>query len=220
MTSAPDTRQPAWGQRPLLVLAALGLLGFLAMLVAVETPWSHIKHWDRAAATYFGHMGQSSTAWVSGWRAVGWIFDPWAIRCYTLAAVAYLVARRRGDDKGRIRLLVFLGVGVLLGGLLPTLVKQLVGRPRPIDELVPLLDPSFPSGHAFAITVGVVAALILAHRRLPGGRFTAAVGCLLIALVCFSRVALAVHYPSDVVAGSSLGLAWICLVAVAVERAT
>ena len=87
-----------------------------------------------------------------------------------------------------------LGVAMLIANALShvpvQILKRLVARPRPSDvwgrplSLVPLTDPSsFPSGHAAAIT-------------LP-----------LAALVGYSRVALRVHHPGDVLAGVAIGLA-------------
>jgi undecaprenyl-diphosphatase len=84
-------------------------------------------------------------------------------------------------------------------------VKAIVGRIRPcqaLDWIHPITsiptDPSFPSGHAagsFAF-----AAFLLATRRRTGIALL-----LLAAAVAASRVALGVHYPSDVVAGALLG---------------
>ena len=89
---------------------------------------------------------------------------------------------------------------------LVTLVKEIVGRPRPCDALgwCPSVivsspgGPSFPSGHAcgtftFAVFVSTL------YPRL-------AVGLLpLAALVAWSRCVLCVHYPSDVAVGAVLG---------------
>jgi undecaprenyl-diphosphatase len=85
-------------------------------------------------------------------------------------------------------------------------IKTLAGRVRPYQALtlaqhVPFeqpTDPSFPSGHAagsFAF-----AAFIGASNRRAG---LALAG--LASLIALSRVALGVHYPSDVAAGALLG---------------
>ncbi len=90
------------------------------------------------------------------------------------------------------------------------LLKRLVARPRPSDAfgrplaLVPLPDPfSFPSGHA-AATTAVATTLALAHPH-PHA-LAAPIALSLAALVSYSRVALRVHHPSDVLAGIGLGL--------------
>lgn len=104
-----------------------------------------------------------------------------------------------------------LGVAILIANALShvpvQILKRLVARPRPSDvwgrplSLVPLPDPfSFPSGHAAAITA-VTATATIAHPSL------APVTIPLAALVGYSRVALRVHHPGDVLAGVAIGLA-------------
>jgi len=106
---------------------------------------------------------------------------------------------------------------VLSSGIgLSSAIKHWVGRPRP--DLVAHLDhvgsQSFPSGHALNSTLFyLVAALVLAcflpHRGLRFGVYCAATG--LILATGISRIALGVHYPSDVVAGWLIGVAWFGL---------
>jgi membrane-associated phospholipid phosphatase len=103
-------------------------------------------------------------------------------------------------------------------GLLNWLLKISFGRARPeafFDYPLPS-SPSFPSGHAlFAASVfGGLAALLvprLKHHALKIAVWSAAVA--LAGLVGFSRVYLGVHYPSDVLAGYSVGLIWVTAIA-------
>ncbi|EMA38542.1 phosphatase PAP2 family protein [Halobiforma nitratireducens] len=68
---------------------------------------------------------------------------------------------------------------------------------------------SFPSGHAVAATVFWGLVVLDAPY---GTRRTRAVVCgAVVALVCFSRIALGVHYPADVVGGAVIGLAYLAL---------
>ena len=116
---------------------------------------------------------------------------------------------------GRTRLLVFLLVTVLVGSLLDTVVKIVVDRPRPflLEPVATARGKSFPSGHAMSSTV-VYGSLLLVF--LPGvarrwrGWLVAGVSAVVVA-VAFTRLALGVHYLSDVVGGIVLGLAWLAV---------
>lgn len=123
-----------------------------------------------------------------------------------------------------------LGLGVLLAlaiGALCTnvLLKPLVDRPRPYaDEGRQLYqwwleagahlesDASFPSGHSTAAAAAMTALFLLGNRRKTWV-------CLLFALAMgLSRLYLAVHYPTDVLAGLLIGFAAGYLAAVLVRR--
>ena len=132
-----------------------------------------------------------------------------------------------------VRLITFLGSGWMLLGLVPFLLmtrmrgqaltllvtlaatsaivasaKAFAGRVRPCHahtwlQALPIAlptDPSFPSGHA-AGSFAFAAFVFAMHRR--AGLALAGVAT----LVALSRVALGVHYPSDVAAGALLGAA-------------
>ena len=99
------------------------------------------------------------------------------------------------------------------GIVINTLLKHTFDRPRPqiFEWGATVLTSSFPSGHAMSatITYGTIAYLA---ARLQAGRvarwITYIAAGLLIILICTSRLYLGVHYPSDVVAGSLMGIAW------------
>jgi undecaprenyl-diphosphatase len=79
----------------------------------------------------------------------------------------------------------------------------------------------FPSGHAAGTTVLYALAAMLALRRLrrPAARAAAvAFAVFMVLLVCWSRVYLGVHYPSDVLAGAAVGLLWLALCRAIVRR--
>lgn len=111
------------------------------------------------------------------------------------------------------RLAVFLAVTTLGGGLLGTAVKMAVDRPRPslVDPVATAHGQSFPSGHSMSSTV-VYGALLLVFLPVVTRRLRpvliAGVGAL-VAAIGFSRLALGVHYISDVLGGFVLGLAWL-----------
>lgn len=93
--------------------------------------------------------------------------------------------------------------------------KGLVGRVRPeFIEAASAASPSFPSAHA-TVSLAVYGFLAYAAcRGLPGRRdrmLVRAGAAVLIALVCFSRVYLSLHYLGDVLAGALVAGLWLLL---------
>jgi undecaprenyl-diphosphatase len=121
--------------------------------------------------------------------------------------VGYLVVERK------YRSAVLIVVLVVGGSLLSAAMKLTFKRPRPdvVAHLVHVSSPSFPSGHSLISaviypTLGALLSSLSVHRRTKVYYLTSAL--ILTLLVGMSRMYLGVHYPSDVLAGWVLGLAW------------
>lgn len=138
----------------------------------------------------------------------------------TTLVFGYLFLLRRYQLAGLV--VVALGGGLLAMPLL----KSGFDRPRPdlVPHMVEVYTQSFPSGHAMLsaivyLTLGAMVAESQKERR--AAVFAIAVAILLTVLIGTSRVYLAVHWPSDVLAGWAIGAAWavVCwLVAAWLER--
>jgi undecaprenyl-diphosphatase len=107
-------------------------------------------------------------------------------------------------------LLVVATVGSIV---LNNLLKFGFERPRPevISWVADAHFYSFPSGHAMSATVVYSTVAYLAGRLLAKHTARVAVmatALVVILLICVSRLYLGVHYPSDVIAGVTIGLAW------------
>jgi membrane-associated phospholipid phosphatase len=108
--------------------------------------------------------------------------------------------------------------------LLDNLIKVLVARQRPASDLVHVLNPatgySFPSGHAVFYTwVAVMLAAALAPHFMPRARpFLWSAAALVILIGCTARVYEGVHWPTDVLGGFLLALAWCAFVLWVPER--
>lgn len=112
------------------------------------------------------------------------------------------------------RLIVFLVVTSVGGGLVDTAVKILVNRPRPVvDHPVHVaFGKSFPSGHAMSSLVcyGALLLVFLPVLRSQTARRIAVAGtALLILAIGTSRLFLGVHFVTDVIGGYVLGAAWL-----------
>lgn len=118
---------------------------------------------------------------------------------------------------------LLLWVAMVGGALLNLQLKAEFHRPRP--QLFPWRTPlashsSFPSGHALTAVV-LYATLAYLIGRLEPTRLqrwlTAVVAAVVILLVGVSRLYLGVHYPSDVLAGFVVGVAWSTVCALGIE---
>ena len=126
-----------------------------------------------------------------------------------IALLAGLFLLPRGEVRSTLRRgAVAGGASAAVALALAQVISRLVDRPRPFVEdphgvhlfVRHAPDPGFPSDHVtagFAIAV----ALLLCHRRWGMAALAMAT------LVAIGRVGMAVHFPSDVLAGAVLGSA-------------
>jgi undecaprenyl-diphosphatase len=127
-----------------------------------------------------------------------------AIFLAALVLAFVLVGGRRGSATRRAVVAAGLSAGLALA--VAQVVTRVVDRPRPFighPGAVHLFanhagDPSFPSDHATAAFA--IAVALLLRSRLWGGVALAAATVLAV-----TRVAMGIHYPTDVLAGALLG---------------
>lgn len=135
-------------------------------------------------------------------------------RLVVLVPVAILFAVR-----GRRRVTGFVLLAALAVGPLTTVGKELVGRVRPTadDPLVAADGLSFPSGHSSGAAVLAGVLLVLLWPMVARGWRPWLAGGLILAALCvaWTRIALGVHYLSDVMGGLALGAA-VVLVSMAI----
>ncbi|MGG6297270.1 phosphatase PAP2 family protein [Leptolyngbya sp. AN02str] len=112
----------------------------------------------------------------------------------------------------RWRIAAIFAITCIGGAVLSTGFKLVFQKERPVlwSQLITETSYSFPSGHALGAMVlyGFLAYLLVqrfqSHKRLIYG-----IATLLIASIGFSRIYLGVHWPTDVVAGYSIGFLWL-----------
>jgi undecaprenyl-diphosphatase len=179
-----------------LVLSGSTLLGFDIPLTRVVQafPWGPFAYWMNLTNVTGGLLQD----------AVGVV----------VVILLYLYDRRAGW-------LMALGA---IGSLVDAIVKVSIQRRRPTADLVSILNPangySYPSGHAVFFTwlYFMLAVSISPHLRPRWRAVLWGAAGVLIFLACTGRVWAGAHWPSDVIGGFLLGLAWCAFVLWIPER--
>lgn len=191
----------------LFVLAILIVaipFGLLLREVTQEGPLTKV---DTAAANELHEVVREVPWFVSLLQAISFLGGP--LWFYLVIPLGALYMYRQGHP----RLAIFLIVTTLLGGVIDSIVKILVDRPRPSLEqpIATAHGKSFPSGHSMTSVVGYGALLLVflpeIARRWRTWVWVGAIA--LVLAIGFTRLALGVHYISDVLGGYALGLGWL-----------
>jgi undecaprenyl-diphosphatase len=196
-----------------LVAVAVAGLAFAVLLALVHGAWTPLEEFDRAVADALNSRVAGSKIAVKILKSATDFGGRTALMLVLLAGTGYLLIRRQP------RLAVY--VAVTAGGafVLDPVVKLLVERVRPVVEapVAAAPGPSFPSGHALAslVSYGVLLLVFLPTLSRRWRVAGLAVVVTLVVVVGFTRMALGVHYLTDVVAGWALGVVWLTVTAVA-----
>lgn len=103
----------------------------------------------------------------------------------------------------------------LIAGVVNTLIKLFISRERPaLNHLVTSHNSSYPSGHSIGSillygTLVVLMPLFIKNKKVC--RLVQYIISIGIFLIGVSRVYTGVHFPSDILGGFLLGLAWLFL---------
>jgi len=191
-----------------LVAVVLGAVPFLTLLVLVQTSWGPLQALDGDVAAELNDFVARSPVAVDVLRVLtdgGGTGT--SVYVLVLATLWLLIRHQR-------RLATYVAVTGLGLAVLVPVSKALVGRARP-DVALPVVNlptnASFPSGHAMTslVTWGVLVLVALPALSGRRRRVVLAAAALLVLVVGLTRLALGVHFVSDVVAGWALGAAWL-----------
>jgi undecaprenyl-diphosphatase len=192
-----------------------GALLFSVLVIAVRVRWLPLESVDRGVANWLNGLVAPSGFLVSLMGGISRLGSFGVLSWLVVIASTVLLVRRR------FRLTGFLLAAALGGLVLDPVLKLAVGRLRPVVEQ-PVAHGggnSFPSGHSLNSFICYAALLLVFLPALPPRwrrPVLIAVGAV-VALIGFSRLALGVHFLSDVIGGWSLGVAWVGLCAAAFE---
>jgi undecaprenyl-diphosphatase len=196
--------------RALVALLSLGVIavGFGLLLFLVEDRWRPLLRVDEGARDDLHRYALDHPGFVTAMKIMSDVGSAF-VYIPLFAVIALWLARQ-----GRRRPAVFVAVALIGGSLLNGLVKALVHRARPVlpNPVAHANGLSFPSGHAQSAVVAtsVLLLVLLPRLRTTGARAAAVVlGVAFVVAIGFSRVALGVHFVSDVLAGYALGAAWV-----------
>ncbi len=144
------------------------------------------------------------TTWVEEVTALG---GTAVVTLITVVVIGYLLLFKDYRAVGMVL------IAVVGGALLVSFLKSSFGRVRPdvVPRLMEETSLSFPSGHASMSAIlylSLAALLVNVQPRRRVRIYIITVAVLLTIMIGLSRVWLGVHYPTDVLAGWSFGLAW------------
>jgi undecaprenyl-diphosphatase len=165
-----------------------------------------LARWDVSFARWLS--GERSSVVIDLFRIVTFLGSPAAALAVGTIVCVVLYRRRRLLEAALLPL--------VLGGaeLLNLVLKLSFHRPRPEVAFVHLDTYSFPSGHAMISTAayGALAYLALSRLRSRRAQLALVAGTVVfVALICFSRLYLGVHYLSDVLGGAAGGAFWLAV---------
>ena len=188
--------------------------------VAKEVVSGESKGFDEMTLNYLRHDGkimEDEQTWLTGMMIdITALGGTTIIFMITAAVVFYLLIQKQYEFMWLI-LIATIGGAILSFGL-----KELFARERPplIYHLLTVKSLSFPSGHAMMssvvyLTQGALLAKVQSNKNLRV--YILLVAIILVFLIGISRIYFGVHYPTDVLAGWSVGLAWASLCWLAVK---
>jgi membrane-associated phospholipid phosphatase len=186
-----------------VAVPAAALVGMIAILV--ESTWDPFRATDERTASWLHEHALGHPNVINALLKVSSIGGPTPFRALIAVLVVGLWLR------GAHRLALWAASTMIAGAVLDVGLKTLVDRTRPHlpNPFAHAPGASFPSGHAMtsALGCGIIILILLPLLNPVGKAIAWTVGGLVVFAVGYSRVALGVHWVTDVVG------AWLLAVA-------
>jgi len=194
--------------RLVLAAAAVILVGIpFGLLLQQVTSHGPLTALDESAAVWTNERVRDDALLIRVMEVISFLGKPIFLAVAVGLPALWLL------KQGAHKLVIFLAVTCIGGGLVDSAVKLAVGRSRPVhdDPIVAAFGKSFPSGHSMSAMICYGALLVVFVPMLsPSVRKWAIAGtAALVLAIGGSRLVLGVHYISDVAGGYVLGLAWL-----------
>ncbi|MEP7177777.1 MAG: phosphatase PAP2 family protein [Pseudonocardiales bacterium] len=204
-----ETAKARFGAHAVLAFAAIFIAAvpFAVVVALVTTSSGPLLRLDAGVANDLHRYAERHPGFISAMRVISQLGSPAAWWLVLASVFAWLLYRHLR------RLAIFVAVTGIGSSLLNRAIKVTVDRTRPhlVDPIATAAGKSFPSGHAQSAIVGcgilLLVFLPIVHRQ--ARPWLVAALTLFVLLVGFSRIALGVHYFSDVIGAYLIGLAWL-----------
>ena len=175
----------------------------IALVIQAYGGWTNGLAWERAVLLGIDH----TLPWLIDYAMLAL---PWLGTNLTVMPVIVVMSIWLGRWRRRWDLAAQLLVVVTGSLLLNAAMKEMLNRPRPAfwQHRGQYAFASYPSGHAIvSVAVYFTAAYLL--QREKGWRWPYVVAAFQLAISVFSRHYLGVHWPTDVLGGVLIGIAWL-----------
>lgn len=187
------------------------MVAYALLTFAVELAWPPLMARDAYVSATAHRIALQYPVWRDAMSAVTRSGDTVVLLSVLAFTLGLLLRRRLFAEFG------FVCAAVAASAALRLTVHALVARQRPADMLSVAVGWSYPSGHTSHFATAALLLLLLAwpllRARWQRVGLVAVVGGWAV-LVGASRVALVVHWPSDVLGGWLVALASVPLIAV------
>ena len=205
---ARDHFRSLW--RPLLVGAFVAAMAYFFLKLASEVLEGDTQDFDQRILLLAQGLRLQRPMLAEIMRDLTGLGSVVVLSLITAVSVVYLALL------GSRRMAALVTASMISGTALVSVFKGLFARARPDTAFAELVASglSFPSGHASmsAIAFLTIGALIAATRRRNRERiYILMVAALATLLVGLSRIALGVHWTTDVIGGWAFGAAWAVL---------